>query len=88
MERSQKSLAIQYVLSLVTASVVGVIINLACYLGASILFPKGEILLSDVDWAALCWVMLSLLLLFRYRIGMLPLILLSLVFGVVLYAII
>lgn len=88
MERSQKSLAIQYVLSLVTASVVGVIVNLACYLGTSILFPKGEILLSDVDWAALCWVMLSLLLLFRYRIGMLPLILLSLVFGVVLYAII
>jgi len=83
-ERSQKNMAIQYVLSLVTASVVGVIVNLAFYLGKGILFPNafGWV---DLDWKALLWVVVSIFLLFRYRIGMLQLILLSLVYGFLLY---
>lgn len=83
-ERSQKNTAIQYVLSLVTASVVGVIVNLAFYLGQGILFPK-TFGLEDLDWKALFWVAISIFLLFRYRIGMLQLIFLSLIYGVFLY---
>lgn len=83
-ERSQKNKAIQYVLSLVTASVVGVIVNLAFYLGQGILFPttSGSV---NLDWKALLWVAISIFLLFKYRIGMLQLILLSLVYGFLLY---
>ncbi|ULT27175.1 chromate transporter [Sphingobacterium sp. E70] len=83
-ERSQKNVAIQYVLSLVTASVVGVIVNLACYLGQGILFPK-VFAVAELDWKALLWVAVSVFLLFRYRIGMLHLILLSLLYGFLLY---
>lgn len=83
-ERSQKNKAIQYVLSLVTAAVVGVIVNLAFYLGQGILFPKGFDLL-ELDWKALLWVAFSLFLLYSYRIGMVQLILLSLVYGGLLY---
>jgi len=83
-ERSQKNTAIQYVLSLVTASVVGVIVNLACYLGQGILFPKA-FAVAELDWKALLWVAVSIFLLFRYRIGMLHLILLSLLYGFLLY---
>lgn len=83
-ERSQKNTAIQYVLSLVTASVVGVIVNLACYLGQGILFPK-VFAVAELDWKALLWVAVSVFLLFRYRIGMLQLILLSLLYGFLLY---
>jgi chromate transporter len=39
----------------------------------------------DLDWKALLWVVVSIFLLFRYRIGMLQLILLSLVYGFLLY---
>jgi len=83
-EQSQKNTAIQYVLSLVTASVVGVIVNLACYLGQGILFPK-VFAVAELDWKALLWVAVSVFLLFRYRIGMLQLILLSLLYGFLLY---
>ncbi|MNL32382.1 putative chromate transport protein [compost metagenome] len=83
-ERSQKNTAIQYVLSLVTASVVGVIVNLAFYLGQGILFPKAFVV-AELDWRALLWVAVSIFLLFRYRIGMLQLILLSLLYGFLLY---
>ena len=83
-ERSQKNTAIQYVLSLVTASVVGVIVNLACYLGQGILFPKA-FAVAELDWKALLWAAVSVFLLFRYRIGMLQLILLSLLYGFLLY---
>jgi len=64
--------------------VVGVIVNLACYLGQGILFPKA-FAVAELDWKALLWVAVSIFLLFRYRIGMLHLILLSLLYGFLLY---
>lgn len=84
-ERAQKNTGIQYVLSLVTASVVGVIVNLACYLGQGILFPKGIGVWFAIDPLAFVWLLFSVFLLFKYRIGMLKLILLSLIYGIVLF---
>ncbi len=84
-ERAQKNVGIQYVLSLVTASVVGVIVNLACYLGQGILFPQGMGAWFSIDPIAVAWLIFSVFLLFKYRIGMLKLILLSLIYGFVLF---
>lgn len=84
-ERAQKNAGIQYVLSLVTASVVGVIVNLACYLGQGILFPQGISAWFAIDPFAFVWLLFSVFLLFKYRIGMLKLILLSLIYGFVLF---
>jgi len=83
-ERTQKNRGVQYVLSLVTASVVGVIVNLACYLGQGILFPRGSSWLA-IDPFAFVWLLFSGFLLFKYKIGMLQLILLSLGYGFVLF---
>lgn len=84
-ERTQKNTCIQFILSLVTASVVGVIVNLACYLGIGILFPSGVSSWYAIDPMALVWVLFSLFLLFKYKIGMLKLILLSLAYGFLLF---
>ncbi|WP_312340270.1 chromate efflux transporter [Sphingobacterium sp.] len=84
-ERAQKNARIQYILSLVTASVVGVIVNLACYLGQGILFPQGIDAWFSIDPFAVVWLLFSVFLLFKYRIGMLKLILLSLIYGFVLF---
>jgi len=84
-ERTQKNACIQFILSLVTASVVGVIVNLACYLGLGILFPGGVSSWYAIEPMALVWVLFSLFLLFNYKIGMLKLILLSLAYGFLLF---
>ena len=81
-EKTQEYRVIQNVLSLITAAVVGVIINLACYLGEEILFSKHIATSLPINWIALGWVAFSLFLLVRYRIHMLYLILASLLFGV------
>lgn len=84
-ERTQKNTCIQFILSLVTASVVGVIVNLACYLGIGILFPSGVSSWYAIEPMALVWVLFSLFLLFKYKIGMLKIILLSLAYGFLLF---
>lgn len=84
-ERTQKNACIQFILSLVTASVVGVIVNLACYLGLGILFPGGVSSWYAIEPMALVWVLFSLFLLFNYKIGMLKLIMLSLAYGFLLF---
>ncbi|WP_306350520.1 chromate efflux transporter [Flavobacterium sp. '19STA2R22 D10 B1'] len=84
-EKSQKNQSVQAVLSLVTAAVVGVIVNLAFYLGEGILFSGKMISLTNFDWMALGWVIVSLFLLIKYKLNMLYLILISLLYGLLRY---
>ncbi|MDA6071046.1 chromate efflux transporter [Flavobacterium sp. AC] len=84
-EKSQKNQTVQAILSLVTASVVGVIVNLAFYLGESILFLGKMISLPNINWLALGWVLFSLFLLIRYKLNMVYLILISLLYGLLRY---
>jgi len=83
-EKTQGKLTIESILSLVTATVVGVIMNLTFYLGKDILFPHG-IALNKLDLMALIWVIISLILIQRYKLNILLLILLSIVYGLVHY---
>jgi chromate transporter len=92
-EKSHGSQAIGRVLQLVTAPIVGVILNLVIFLGKDVLFPVGKdvliaggLSLSRLDMVALVWIIVSLLLLAKFRMNILYLILLSVLFGYVRYA--
>ncbi|WP_160711774.1 chromate efflux transporter [Chitinophaga solisilvae] len=83
-ERSQGSITIQSMLSLVTATVVGVILNLTFFLGKDILFP-AEVSPGSIDYLALGWVLVALLLQLKFRINVLHLVILSLLYGLLRY---
>ena len=82
-EKSQENRMIQSVLSLITAAVVGVIVNLAFYLGEEILFSKQSIAFGSINFISLSWVVVSIILLYRYKLNMLYLVIISLLFGLV-----
>lgn len=80
MEKARGKQGLSVLLSLVTAAVVGVILNLAFYLGSNILFPKS-LALGDMDLLSLTWVLFSLWAILRRKMNLLYLIALSLLFG-------
>lgn len=81
-ERTQENKSVKEILSLITAAVVGVILNLTIYLGKVIVFPK-ELLFSQIDLLALLWTVLSIIVLYKFKVNMILWILISAVFGLV-----
>lgn len=75
-EKTQGNAAIEGILGLITAAVVGVILNLTLYLGKDVLFPHGR-----MDLMALIWIGLSLVFLLKCRMNILYLIGLSVLYG-------
>ncbi|WP_165699364.1 chromate transporter [Hymenobacter jejuensis] len=69
-ERTQHNLPLKAVLSIITAAVVGVILNLAVYLGQAVLFPSGLLRLGALHWPSLLWILLSLVALYRMKVNM------------------
>src|SRR5246127_4736287 len=59
-ERTQGKPAIQGVLGLVTAVVVGAILNLTLFLGKGVIFPSARVTPRGLDTISLGWVILSL----------------------------
>jgi chromate transporter len=82
-ERTQGKPAIQGVLRLITAVVVGAILDLAFFLGKAVIFPSGKIALGRLDTLSLGWTMLSFALLRRSKFNVIHLILLSIGFGLI-----
>jgi chromate transporter len=72
-------------LGLITAVVVGAILDLALFLGKAVIFPSGEITLRRLDAISLGWAILSLVLLRRSKFNVIHLIALSVGFGLVRY---
>jgi chromate transporter len=85
-EKTHGNEVIGSILGLVTAAVVGVILNLTLFLGKDVIFPGG-VLLKNLDMVSLSWIAISLLLMLKYRMNVVYLILLSLLFGLVRYSI-
>ncbi|WP_162126422.1 chromate efflux transporter [Flavobacterium phycosphaerae] len=85
-ERTQENKKIKEILALVTAAVVGVVLNLTIYLGKSVLFPS-DISLISIDYIALSWTVVSFIALYRYKVNMIPWIGISAVFGLINYMI-
>lgn len=83
-DRYKDNSLVQSVLSLVTAAVVGGILNLTFFLGRSIVFP-GEIMWAQVDYAGVIWSVLILFLLLRYNLNVLYVVGMSLIFGLCRY---
>ncbi|GAA4362995.1 chromate efflux transporter [Hymenobacter saemangeumensis] len=69
-EHSRHNARLKAVLSIITAAVVGVILNLAVYLGRSVLFPAGPLRWAELHWPSLLWVAVSLLALHRFRLNL------------------
>lgn len=76
LERSRGNAVVKDVLGFVTAAVVGVILNLTLFLGKEVLFPDGFVL-DKLDLVALAWMLVSVALLFRFRLNVVYLILMS-----------
>ncbi len=81
LERSFGNEILKKALGFVTAAVVGVICNLAIFLGKVVLFP-GNLSLSAIDFISLAWVIVSVIAMHRFKVGMIAWILVSAVFGI------
>ncbi|MGY2132742.1 chromate efflux transporter [Hymenobacter sp. HD11105] len=77
-ERTRQDERIKATLGVVTAAVVGVILNLALYLGRAVVWPQGA---ESIDWFSVIWVLLSVVALHWLKVNMIVLIALSAVVG-------
>ena len=84
-EQTQGRQTIQGILGLITAVVVGAILDLTFFLGKAVIFPSGTVTLRQLDAISLGWVILSVVLLQRFKLNLLYLILLSIGFGLIRY---
>jgi len=82
-EQTQGKPTIQGVLRLITAVVVGGILDLALFLAKAVIFPSGKVIFRRLDAISLGWAILSFVLLRRYKFNVVHIILLSVGFGLV-----
>ncbi len=82
-ERTQDKPMIGGVLELITAVVVGAILDLTLFLGKTVIFPSGVVGLKQLDLISLVWALLSLFLLQRLKLKIIPMILLGIGFGLI-----
>lgn len=67
-EHTKDNEKLKSVLSIITAAVVGVILNLTIYFGKAVLFPQG--LQTWPDLFSVTWLLISFLALYRFNINM------------------
>jgi chromate transporter len=84
-ERTQDNPMIGGVLELITAVVVGAILDLTLFLGKGVIFQSGVAGLKQLNLISLSAVIVSLLLLHRFKLKVIPLILLGIGFGSIRY---
>jgi chromate transporter len=84
-ERTQDKPMIRNVLEMITAVVVGAILDLTLFLGKAAIFPSGVVGLKQLNAISMAGVMLSLLLLRRFKLKIVDVILLGIGFGSIRY---
>jgi chromate transporter len=84
-EQTQGKPTIQGVLGLITAVVVGAILDLTLFLGRAVVLPSGSMALSQLDAISLGWVIISFVLLRRFNLNVIHLIPLSIGVGLIRY---
>ncbi|RDC64242.1 chromate efflux transporter [Adhaeribacter pallidiroseus] len=67
-EKTQDNPQVKALLSIVTAAVVGVILNLTIYFALAVVVPQKTF--SNLDYFSLTWMMISFLAMYRFKIGM------------------
>jgi chromate transporter len=86
-ESTHSNLSFTAPLTAITAAVVGVILNLGIFFAYHVLWPQGWIntaAITSPDWSAMVLVLAALIALFRYKAGVIPLILASGIAGMAL----
>jgi chromate transporter len=84
-ERTQNKPTVEGVLGLITAVVVGAVLNLTLFLGKTVVFPLGVVGPKQLDAISLALALLSLFLVQRFKLKIIPLILLGIGFGLMRY---
>lgn len=84
-ERTHDKPMIRGVLRLITAVVVAAILDLVLFLGKAVFFPSGAVTLRGFEMLSLAWMMVSLVLLQRFKLNLIYLILVSAAVGVLRY---
>jgi chromate transporter len=79
-DKTQGKQLIEGILGLVTAVVLGAILDLTFFLGKGVLFPNGTLSIRGLDGVAMIWVVVSLVLL-RFKLNEMHLVFLSVAFG-------
>jgi len=80
-ERTRNNDKIKNALTIVTAAVVGVILNLTIYLTKAVVWTS-EITFSNIDWVVTVWILVSFVALQRFKVNMILWIGISAIFGV------
>jgi chromate transporter len=70
-EKTQSNAKVKSVLGIVTAAVVGVVLNLTVYFARAVIFPEG-FSPADIDYFSLAWMGVSFIAMYRFKIGMIP----------------
>ncbi len=68
-EKTQNNVKLKSLLSIISAAVVGVILNLTVYLSKAVLF-SGTVSFSSFNWVNFLWICISLIALYRFKIKM------------------
>jgi chromate transporter len=66
-EKTKENEKLKMILSIVTAGVVGVILNLTIYLGKAVILPQG---IANPDWFAVSWLIISLVAWYGFKVNM------------------
>jgi chromate transporter len=85
-EKTQDNPLVEGILGLVTAVVVGAILNLTLFLGKNVIFPGG-VEIRNLDLISLMWIIVSLGLIKKFRMNVIYLVGLSVLFGLAHYRI-
>jgi chromate transporter len=83
-ESTHQNKYLKSVLTLITAAVTGVILNLTIYFGAVVIFPDRT---QHVDLVSVAWILISLLFLTRFKANIIFWILISAIFGIIKFVI-
>lgn len=83
-EKTQSNKSVKAVLSVVTAAVVGVVLNLTVYFAQAVVFPEG-FSLAAIDYFSLAWIIISFIAMYRFKIGMITWIGISALAGLMYY---
>lgn len=66
-EKTKENDKLKLILSIITAGVVGVVLNLTIYLGKAVIFPQG---FKSFDWFAVIWLVISFVAMYRFKMNM------------------
>lgn len=89
-ERTQQNAWVKALLSLITAAVTGVILNLSLYFAGAVVFgPEGfnydNLAITSQGYISIGWIIISLIALYKFKIDMLKWLGISAVFGLIIF---